>query len=449
MKLSEAFEIARGEVVAFVGAGGKTSTLVTLGYELAEQGWRVLATTTTRVGAEQLSLLPHALRFERGASAMSAALNDHRLVFIHTDIRGDKAHGITPAEVSWLLDAVDADALLIEADGARGLPLKAPREHEPVIPAETSLVVPMAALTVLGQPLDDDHVFNVGAIIDRYGFPEGAAIKSPWVSQILRDHELGLRGVPDQARVIGYLNRTPPNGYERGRARFIANLMLRSPRITGVALGSARHDPPVYEVQRSIGAVILAAGMSRRMGQPKVLLPWTDGATIIEHIINQVLLARVDHISVVTGHMADRVAPLVERKGVQAVYNADYARGDMLSSLQAGLRALPEQAAAALVVLGDQPRIQSRIISQVMTAYAEGAGRIVAPSYRMRRGHPILIDRRYWPEILNLPADDAPRTVINAHADEIAYVTVDTDSVLRDVDTPDDYQQERWRAGLS
>ena len=109
---------------------------------------------------------------------------------------------------------------------------------------------------------------------------------------------------------------------------------------------------------------------------------------------------------------------------------------------------MPANISAALVVLGDQPRIQPKIVVQVMMAYAEGAGDIIAPSYHMRRGHPILIDRRYWPEILDLPDTGSPRDVIDRHKDRLAYVNVDTDSVLRDVDTPEDYRQERKLAGL-
>jgi molybdenum cofactor cytidylyltransferase len=101
-----------------------------------------------------------------------------------------------------------------------------------------------------------------------------------------------------------------------------------------------------------------------------------------------------------------------------------------------------------MTVLGDQPRIQSRIVAQVMMAYAEGKGEIIAPSYQMRRGHPILISRRFWPELLALGPGAAPRDVINAHADQTGYVEVNTDSVLRDVDTMQDYEQERKNAGL-
>jgi molybdenum cofactor cytidylyltransferase len=245
-----------------------------------------------------------------------------------------------------------------------------------------------------------------------------------------------------------WLNGSPPTGYFRARARLIARLILRSPRIYGVAIGSARGSDPVQEVQRSVGALVLAAGMSRRMGQPKVLMPWANGKSIIEHILDQLILARLDHISVVTGHRAAEVSAVAAKLDIPTVFNAEFATGEMLSSIKAGLRAMPEHIAAALIVLGDQPRIQPRVITQILSAYAESAHEIVAPSYKQRRGHPILIDRRLWAEILALPPDGTPRDVINAHTDRIAYVEVDTDSVLSDVDTPQEYAQERSRAGL-
>lgn len=448
MKLQRAFDIAPGSVVALIGAGGKTSSLIALGHELAGAGLRVLATTTTRVGVEQLDLMPYATPLDRGAAHLSLALGENRFVFLYSDVRGSKVHGISPEDVPRLLDSVDSDVLLIEADGARGRGLKAPKSHEPMIPAETTLVILIASLSVLGQPLDDEHVYNAAAIDERYGFGLGNRIKSPWVAQIMRDEELGLRGVPEKARVVALLNQVPNNGYLRGRARLIAQFILRSRRIHAVALGSVRGADPILEVQRHVGAVVLAAGKSSRMGQPKLLLPWASGRTILEHILDQLALAKLWEVTVVTGHRAGDVTRLAAQAGAQTVYNADYATGEMLSSLKAGLRALPPHLSAALVVLGDQPRIQPKVITQVLAAYSEGAGEIVAPSYQMRRGHPILIDRKYWPEILALPPDGSPRDVIDRHKDRIAYVTVDSDSVLRDVDTPEAYREERRLAGL-
>jgi molybdenum cofactor cytidylyltransferase len=448
MKLQKAFDITPGDVVAFIGAGGKTSTLIGLGHELAEAGLRVLAMTTTCVGVDQLDLMPYATSVDNGMKHLSMALGANRFVFLYGDIRSSEVFGPPPDFIPRLLDSVDSDVILIEADSARGLSLKAPKDDEPIIPPETTLVVPMAGLSALGQPLDEQHVYNPQAIDERYGFGLGNRIKSPWVGQVIRDEELGMRGIPEKARVIAFLNQTPANGYLRARARLIAQFILKSERVHGVALGSTRGAEPVYEVQRHIGAVVLAGGMSRRMGQPKVLLPWTGRRTILEQILDQLLLARVPSVTVVTGHRAGEVVAIAKRSGVSTIHNPQYATGEMLSSLKAGLAAMPSHVAAALVVLGDQPRIQARVVNQVLTGYAEGVGDIVAPSYQMRRGHPILIDRRYWPEIMSLPEDGSLRTIIDQYKNRIGYVTVDTDSVLGDVDTPDEYREERRRAGL-
>ena len=448
MKLHQAFEIARGDVVAFIGAGGKSSTLFNLGHELAEMGWRVAATTTTHIGLDQLELMPYAVTPREGMGTLSMALEEFRFVFVYDEIRSERVYGPAPGFIPQMLDSVASDVLLVEADQARGLPLKAPYPDEPWIPPETSLVVPMASLSVLGQELDEAHVYNPQAMIERYGFGEGQRVKSPWVAQVLRDETLGLARVPDDARVVALLNQVS-EGYLRGRARLIARLILRSERINSVAMGSVRAADPILEVQRPVAAVMLAAGLSTRMGQPKVLLPWTRKTTILEHILMQLILARMDHITVVTGNRAGEVTRLATARGVETVHNPLYESGEMLSSLQTGLASLPDRIAAALVVLGDQPRIEPKVIGQLLMAYAEGQGYIVAPRFEKQRGHPILIDRRFWPEIMALPPGSAPRDVINRYPELVTHVDVNTDSVLGDVDTPDDYRRERRRAGLS
>ncbi|MCU0496120.1 MAG: selenium cofactor biosynthesis protein YqeC [Anaerolineae bacterium] len=447
MKLSEAFEIVRGDVVSLIGAGGKTSLMLALGYELAEAGWRVLGTTTVSTNAQQLEVMPHPLRADTSVTEISEALNEHRFVFLYQGLQRGRFSGVTQSYISQLLDTVDSDLLLVEADTANGLPFKAPFVDEPMIPHETSLVIPVAALNVIGKPLDEQHVYNMEAMIERYGFPQGVPIKSPWIAQVMRDEVLGLKGVPELRRVIGFLNGIPSKGW-RGRARMISRLMLRSPRFSGVVLGSVRGAQQVYEVQRPIGAVVLAAGLSTRMGQPKMLLPWTDERTIIEHIVYQLIRARIDQITVVTGHYSREIKALLKPLEVQVIYNKNYKTGEMLSSLKVGLGAFGGNIAAALVVLGDQPRLQPKTLYHLLHHYSESTHDLIIPSFQMRRGHPVLIGRRYWGEIQNLASDRSLRDFLNTHSERIHYVNIDNDSILRDVDTPQDYQDERWRAGL-
>jgi molybdenum cofactor cytidylyltransferase len=181
------------------------------------------------------------------------------------------------------------------------------------------------------------------------------------------------------------------------------------------------------------------------MGTSKPLLPWTESETIVEHIVGRVARAGISHIVVVTGFRSGEVAELVEKLGARAVFNPEYETGEMLSSLKAGLRALPESAAAALIVLGDQPGIRSDIVARLLAAYAEEKGDLIVPSDGTRRGHPVLVARCYWPEFIALPEGSTPRDVIQRHGDRIFYVPAGEGGLPADVDTPEEYERERGR----
>jgi molybdenum cofactor cytidylyltransferase len=189
-----------------------------------------------------------------------------------------------------------------------------------------------------------------------------------------------------------------------------------------------------------ISAIILAAGQSKRMGQPKMLLPWGK-LTVIEHVITTFLNAGIEDIVIVTGGARERVEKATAPYPVRRIHNNDYANGEMLSSLQHGLNAMPPQAQATLVGLGDQPQVQERSVRSVHEAFWGNESRLVVPSFQMRRGHPWLVARPLWEELLQMKPPESPRDFLNRHAGEIHYVEVDTPSVLADLDTPDDYQK--------
>ena len=189
-----------------------------------------------------------------------------------------------------------------------------------------------------------------------------------------------------------------------------------------------------------IAGLVLAAGLSRRMGSNKLLLAFGE-RTVLGQIVSVLQNCPLDAIIVVTGHERDKLEAAFDQASpsLRFVYNLNYANGDMLSSIQAGLAAMPDDCEAALVVLGDQPRIQKRIVEQVVAAHEPG--QVVIPSHGRHGGHPILIDRACWPEILALPPGASLRTVWRAHPDWRRYLHVDTDSILRDMDTPEDYHR--------
>lgn len=186
-----------------------------------------------------------------------------------------------------------------------------------------------------------------------------------------------------------------------------------------------------------ITAIILAAGQSKRMGQPKMLMPWGK-STVLQTVIATLQASGVNDVLVVTGGARTQVESLVG-KSVQTIFNEGYADGEMLSSIQVGLAAKMREARAALICLGDQPQVQERSVRRVRDAFLKNNSSIVVPSFQMRRGHPWLIARPLWDELLRMKSPHTPRDFLKAHEKEIEYVIVDSPSVIEDLDTPDDY----------
>ncbi len=202
-----------------------------------------------------------------------------------------------------------------------------------------------------------------------------------------------------------------------------------------------------------IAAVVLAAGRSTRMGQPKMALPW-GATTVLGQVVLELAKGGVDRILVVTGGDREtvegilRILSLPPGVALSTIYNPDYAQGEMLSSLQTGLRAAGEGARAALVVLGDQPQIEAKVVGAILQAYAQSCPLLVVPSIHHRRGHPWLVDRSLWDEILAMSTSQTLRDFLQSHLGLIQYVEVDTESILMDLDSPQDYQRAQGRGQM-
>lgn len=189
-----------------------------------------------------------------------------------------------------------------------------------------------------------------------------------------------------------------------------------------------------------IWAIILAAGESKRMGSPKMLLPFM-GITMIENVIANVSGSKVDNIMVVLGADRDSIVKLIRTKAVNYCYNENYKDG-MLSSVMCGFRNIPIDHSAVLVFQGDQPLITPKAINSVIEVYLSSGKGIVIPVYESKRGHPILIDRKYRNEIQKLNPAEGLRSLALKYSDDVLEVNTDIAGILRDFDTYDEYKNE-------
>lgn len=189
-----------------------------------------------------------------------------------------------------------------------------------------------------------------------------------------------------------------------------------------------------------IAAVLLAAGQSRRMGRPKMVLPWKGGETMIAHVAQVFVEAGADPVVVVTGADRELVEGALEGLPIRFVHNPDYSAGGMLSSVQAGLASLtmPEIEAAA-VAPGDIPFLMPETVQALLERWRARPTPLLAPSYERRRGHPMLLARAEWPGVMALERGKTMRDFFRVRAEEIDYLVVDDRGVLRDIDTPKEY----------
>lgn len=194
-----------------------------------------------------------------------------------------------------------------------------------------------------------------------------------------------------------------------------------------------------------ITAIILAAGTSSRYGQGnKLLLPFGD-SVVVRETVQAVLNAGVLNPIVVTGHQCEQVEAALLGLPVQRVHNPNYRVGEMLSSIHTGLRYLMAQTAqaaeATFIVLGDQPLMPSPLLRRLSQAFHQQCADIIAPRFDGVRGHPVLIARTWWDEALALRPGQNLRDLLKAHPEAVAFLQVNDDVVLRDVDTPQAYAE--------
>jgi molybdenum cofactor cytidylyltransferase len=188
-----------------------------------------------------------------------------------------------------------------------------------------------------------------------------------------------------------------------------------------------------------VAAIVLAAGMSRRMGTPKQLLR-LGGKSLLEHTLNNVRGSGVDEIVLVLGASADEVRRQLATDGLRVVVNPDFQQG-MGTSLRTGLAAVSASIRGALIVLADQPFVRSSTLDQMIAYREKHAPQILIPLYRGFRGNPVLLDRSVFPELMNLTGDIGCRAIFGSHTESIHKLAVDDAGILLDIDSTQDWER--------
>ena len=287
-------------------------------------------------------------------------------------------------------------------------------------------------------------VVGVGGRLDHFGMPVDPG------NLLLLAHrgDTPILGLPGCARSPKF------NGFDQVLERLLAGLPVVAADIMAMGVGGLLKEtvhrtqprltasPERVSRERAprIAALILAAGQSRRMGVRNKLLAGIDGIPMVARVVEAAIAGTREGINggvhVVTGHQHQQVAAVLAGRDVHLVHNPRYADG-LSTSLARGLKALAPDVDAALVCLGDMPRVTSAHIKRLVEAFDPLEGRAVCvPTWAGKRGHPILWARRFFDEMSEIKGDVGARHLLGEYAELLCEIPMDDDGVLLDVDSP-------------
>jgi molybdenum cofactor cytidylyltransferase len=187
----------------------------------------------------------------------------------------------------------------------------------------------------------------------------------------------------------------------------------------------------------TISAILLGAGESKRMGADKLLLPW-EKKTVLTHCVRTLLRSKVKEVIVVLGGRTKLIESQLRVRKVKVVVNPHYRRG-MSTSIRRGIVAVNPNSHAILIALGDMPFLSARTVNALVRAFAQGKGEIIVPSFRGRKGHPVIFHKRYMKELLQLKGDVGGRSIIEKHPKDVRVIRTKSEGVVKDIDTWEDY----------
>lgn len=260
MTLKAALQIKEKELITLVGGGGKTTLMFALGRELAGWGKGIILTTTTKIW-KPLSFLPYLFLNDQWSDLLKTALQNLSsfpfIILAQKELSHGKLQGLNPKWIDELFLLDEVCWIIVEADGAAGRSLKAPKQGEPVVPQKTTLLIPVVGIDVLGAPLEEEYVFRAQIATRILGVSKGSILNPPMIGKLLL--EIG-KDCPSHSRFMPFINKVDvEDGVEKARKLAETWEIYNKRKVFKVILGQAQKYPPVVEVYDPLSASFISS----------------------------------------------------------------------------------------------------------------------------------------------------------------------------------------------
>ena len=435
--------------IAFVGSGGKTTALFHLARQfLGNQCESVIVTTTTRIAEAEGSLADHTIIVSSNQELTQLNFEKNTGVILITGPikENNKLKGFNLQQIRllWEIAIKKRIPLLIEADGSRRLPIKAPVETEPVIPEFADTVIVVVGLSGLGKKIDSQTVHRPEVFAGLCGKKIGDEINSDDLLKVLTNKLGGLKGINEGMKRILLLTQLDAAPVVTDACEIAYGSLKYYERVIFSRLDAGYMM--VQAVYQPTAGIILAAGSSSRYGKPKQLEVW-DGQPVLIHVILKALEARFHPVRVVLGYEVDKIEGLLNRLNstgkldIELVENPYWQQGQS-SSIRAGLDHIPSNSGGAIFMLADQPLIPVEILKVIQDIRAFNRSWAVIPRYQNFRVNPVLFGSELFSELRQLEGDVGGRKLLQEPLRfPVSWVPWDERGLKFDLDTIDDYHK--------
>lgn len=441
MNLWNGLRLEQNSRVAFVGAGGKTTSMFACA---RDYGHTILLTTTTHLAVEETSLADFAYEVNSPADVdkiFSTPVAGVALFFSASQKTG-RVSGPSFETLQCLRKNADNlnCPLFIEADGSRGIPLKASFEHEPVIPEWVNHVIVVCGLSAIGKPASNNTIYNMNTFLEMSIAKPGEPITAIHILNVLLNNRGGRKNIANSVRSSVFFNQWDTLVADIDEFCKTCKPLLE--KYDQVLIGNAGKniDPPEIggRIEKTAG-IILAAGKSGRFGKPKQLLEW-NGKPFVRCVTEKAILSGLDPVIVVLGAVIDPIKKVLEDLPVKIVINPEWESGQASSihSALSALKKLNPSVGGALFFVSDMPQVSEILVKKLISMHQKLDCEIVSPRINGHRINPVLFDQKVFPELEKITGDQGGRILFKDH--RVTWVELNDPLYEIDVDEVSDYE---------
>ena len=429
-------EIGKKELVCLIGAGGKTSTMFRLAQELSSKGMRVLATTTTAIYYPEREQYDEILVSKDESTDLFDNRCNSGITVLGRSISSEgKLLGVNPKFLDDVFLKGIFDYIIVEGDGSKSRPIKAPAEHEPVIPSQTSKLMGIVGMDSIGLEVCEESVHRPELLCAITGCRERDIINTEIISRLVIHKEGLFKAAPDLSERYLLLNKADGEKEKNAACDIAQKLLDNGCGFAGIIISSIK-NATFQNAFKSISGIILASGLSRRMGTNKLLLP-LGGVPVIERVIAAASQSKLGEIILVCSSVT--VASIGIRYGVKIVDNTAPQLGQS-QSVRLGVEGSCKSADGFMFLVGDQPFITADIINRLIERNISENCSAVVPRYNGKRGNPVIFSASLREKLIGLKGDSGGRVLLEGLDESIVNVDFSDEKSGFDIDTREEYE---------